>query len=146
MGFGLGAALGAKLANPDRPVLLFTGDGSFRMNNGELATLNRYSVPVLIILINNKSLGMVRQWQHVFCADRFSETALPESPDFCALVKAYGIPAFRVSSKFEYDAALDNALKEIARGRAVFIETFVDRKEMVLPMVIGGRPVDDQIV
>ena len=146
MGFGLGAALGAKLANPSRPVLLFTGDGSFRMNNGELATLVRYSVPVLIILINNKSLGMVRQWQHVFCADRFSQTELTESPDFCALAKAYGVSAFRASSEHEYNAALDNALKEIAQGKTAFIEVFVDKSEMVLPMVIGGRPVDDQIV
>jgi acetolactate synthase-1/2/3 large subunit len=146
MGFGLGAALGAKLANPDCPVLLFTGDGSFRMNNGELATLARYSVPVLIILINNKSLGMVRQWQHVFCADRFSETELKGSPDFCALTAAYGIPAFRAVSEKEYCSTLDNALEEIAGGKPAFIETLVDENEMVLPMVIGGRPVDDQIV
>ncbi|MCL1927792.1 MAG: biosynthetic-type acetolactate synthase large subunit [Treponema sp.] len=136
MGFGLGAALGAKLANPDRPVLLFTGDGSFRMNNGELATLNRYSVPILIILINNKSLGMVRQWQHVFCADRFSETELSESPDFCVLAKAYGILALRASSGREYNAALDNALMETAKGKTAFIETFVDKETMVLPMNI----------
>ena len=131
MGFGLGAALGAKLANPDRPVLLFTGDGSFRMNNGELATLNRYSVPILIILINNRSLGMVRQWQHIFCKDRFSESELEESPDFCALSRAYGISAFRASSQNDFSAALGDACKEITGGKPAFIETFVDRNEMV---------------
>ena len=146
MGFGLGAALGAKLANPSRPVLLFTGDGSFRMNSGELATLNHYSVPILIILINNKSLGMVRQWQNVFCSGRFYETKLAANPDFCTLVGAYNIPAFRAASPPEYNTALDNALKEIAKGKAAFIEAIIDENEMVLPMVIGGRPVDEQIV
>ena len=135
MGFGLGAAIGAKLANPNYPVLLITGDGSFRMNNGELATLNRYSIPVLIILINNKSLGMVRQWQHIFCKDRFSETELTGSPDFCALVNAYGVSAFKAASEQEYTTAMDNALKEIAKGKTAFIEAFVDRNEMVLSML-----------
>jgi len=147
MGFGLGAALGAKLANPERPVLLFTGDGSFRMNNGELATLSRYKVPLLIIMINNGTLGMVRQWQQVFCGGRFSETELAPSPDFTALAAAYGITAFRVATQQDYAMVLDIALnKEIAGGRAVFIETIVDKNEMVLPMVPGGRPVDEQIV
>ena len=131
MGFGLGAALGAKLANPDRPVVLFTGDGSFMMNNGELATLNRYHVPVLIILLNNKSLGMVRQQQHIFCKDRFSETELQGSPDFCALTGAYGISAFRAASQNEFTAVLDDACNEIAQGKPAFIETFVERNEMV---------------
>jgi len=109
------------------------------MNNGELATLNRYSVPVLIILINNKSLGMVRQWQHVSCADRFSETELKESPDFCALAMAYGVSAFKVISEQEFKTALDNAVKEIGKGKSAFIETFVDKNEMVLPMIVGGK-------
>ena len=146
MGFGLGAAAGAKLANPDRPVLLFTGDGSFKMNNGELATLCRYSLPVLIILLNNGSLGMVRQWQHVFCADRFSETELTEGPDFTALAASYGVPAFRAASEDEYKKALASALEKIAKGKPAFIEAIVDKNEMVLPMVPGGRPVDEQIV
>ena len=146
MGFGLGAAIGAKLANPARPVLLFTGDGSFRMNSGELSTLCRYSVPILIILVNNNSLGMVRQWQRVFCEDRFSETALSGNPDFTALAAAYGIPAFKAASGDEYRLALDEALAIIAGGKAALIEAAVDKDEMVLPMVPGGRPVDEQIV
>ncbi|MCL1814346.1 MAG: biosynthetic-type acetolactate synthase large subunit [Treponema sp.] len=146
MGFGLGAAAGAKLANPDRPVLLFTGDGSFLMNSGELATLCRYSIPILIILLNNSSLGMVRQWQHVFYGDRFSETVLTGSPDFSALAAAYKILSFAAASEEEYRTALDRALKEIAEGRAAFIEVPVDKQEMVLPMVPGGKPVDEQIV
>ena len=146
MGFGLGAALGAKLANPDRPVLLFSGDGSFRMNNGELATLRRYSIPVLIILLNNSSLGLVRQLQHIFCKDCFFETEQAESPDFIALAAAYGVPAFRAVSEKEYRSALDCALEEIARGKTAFIEATVNKNEMVLPMVPGGKPIDEQII
>ncbi|GHV85398.1 acetolactate synthase [Spirochaetia bacterium] len=146
MGFGLGAALGAKLANPDRTVVLFTGDGSFRMNNGELAALCRYQIPLLIVLINNGSLGMVRQWQRVFCGGNFSETTLAPSPDFCTLVTAYGIRAFHAKTKEEFTAALDGAQKEISGGKAVFIEAVIGEDELVLPMVPGGRPVNEQIV
>jgi acetolactate synthase-1/2/3 large subunit len=146
MGFGLGAALGAKTANPGRPVVLFTGDGSFRMNNGELATLSRYHIALLIILFNNGSLGMVRQWQEVFHGGNYSETDLARSPDFTALAAAYGIPAFRSASEAEYASALDAALKEIGKGSSAFIEVFIDKDEVVLPMVPGGRPVDEQIL
>jgi acetolactate synthase-1/2/3 large subunit len=146
MGFGLGAALGAKLANPDRPVILFTGDGSFRMNNGELATISRYRIPVLIVLINNNVLGMVRQWQQVSCGGNYSETELAASPDFCALAAAYGIASSRAQTEEEYSAALTKALAEIAEGRAAFIEAVISNEEMVLPMVFGGKPVDEQIL
>ncbi|MDR1306624.1 MAG: biosynthetic-type acetolactate synthase large subunit [Treponema sp.] len=146
MGFGLGAALGAKTANPERPVVLFTGDGSFRMNNGELATLSRYRVALLIILFNNGSLGMVRQWQQVFHGGTYSETDLSRSPDFTALAAAYGIPAYRAASEADYVSALDAALDETAKGSSAFIEVFIDRDEAVLPMVPGGRPVDEQIL
>jgi acetolactate synthase-1/2/3 large subunit len=145
MGFGLGAALGAKLAHPDKPVLLFTGDGSFRMNNGELATLVRYRIPLLIILFNNGVLGMVRQWQHVFCENTYSESALAPSPDFIALVSAYGIPSYRAASEGEFRSALDSALEDNRRGSSAFIEAVIDKDEMVLPMVPGGKAVDEQI-
>jgi acetolactate synthase-1/2/3 large subunit len=146
MGFGLGAALGAKIANPRRPVVLFTGDGSFRMNNGELATLRRYRIPLLIILLNNGSLGMVRQWQEVFHGGNYSETDLDSSPDFTALTAAYGIPAYRAATEAEYSSALDAALDETLKGHSAFIEVFIDKNEMVLPMVPGGKPVDEQIL
>jgi len=145
MGFGLGAALGAKLANPDRPVILFTGDGSFRMNNGELATINRYRIPVLIVLINNGSLGMVRQWQRLICGGNYSETELPASPDFTALASAYGIASFRAKTEEEYSSALTSALEEIAAGRAAFIEAVTGNDEMVLPMASSGKPVDEHL-
>ncbi|MDR2663703.1 MAG: acetolactate synthase large subunit [Treponema sp.] len=146
MGFGLGAALGAKTANPGRPVVLFTGDGSFRMNNGELATLNRYGIALLIILFNNGSLGMVRQWQQVFHGGNYSETDLARTPDFTALAGAYGIPAYRAASEGDYVSALEAALDKTAQGSSAFIEVSIDKDEVVLPMVPGGRPVDEQIL
>ena len=146
MGFGMGAAIGAALANPDRPVILFTGDGSFRMNNGELATAIRCGIPLLVILVNNGSLGMVRQWQRVLCGGNFSETALPESPGFCALAEAYGVRAFRAEGKAAYTAALESALAENARGRAALVEAITGKDELALPMIPPGRPPDKSVV
>ncbi|MDR2211589.1 MAG: biosynthetic-type acetolactate synthase large subunit [Spirochaetaceae bacterium] len=145
MGFGLGAAAGAKIANPKRPVILFTGDGSFRMNNPELGTLRAYTIPLLIVLINNKGLGMVRQWQKLFCGENFSETDLGSAPDFSALAGAYGISGFRAETREEFSAALDSAAGHLAQGRSALIEAVIGRDEMVLPMVPGGKPVDEQI-
>ncbi|MDR2314590.1 MAG: biosynthetic-type acetolactate synthase large subunit [Spirochaetaceae bacterium] len=145
MGFGLGAALGAKLANPGRPVVLFTGDGSFRMNSPELGTLSVHGIPLLIVLINNHGLGMVRQWQKLFCGGNFSETELGEKPDFPALAAAYGIRGLRVNTPEEFTGALNGAALYLAEGRAVLIEAVIDKDEMVLPMVPGGKPVDEQI-
>jgi acetolactate synthase-1/2/3 large subunit len=146
MGFGLGAALGAKIANPERPVVLFTGDGSFRMNCGELATLNRYGVPLLIIIFNNQVLGMVRQWQNLFYGERYSETTLDRPPDFVKLADAYGLPGRRAADDASFGAALDGSIGDIAAGRSAIIEASLDQDEMVLPMVPGGKPVDEQII
>ncbi|MDR3145347.1 MAG: biosynthetic-type acetolactate synthase large subunit [Treponema sp.] len=146
MGFGLGAALGAKIANPERPVVLFTGDGSFRMNCGELATLNSYGVPLLIVIFNNRVLGMVRQWQNLFYEERYSETILDRPPDFVKLADAYGLPGYRAADDASFGAALDGAMKDIAGGRASLIEALLDQDEMVLPMVPGGKPIDEQIL
>jgi acetolactate synthase-1/2/3 large subunit len=143
MGFGLGAAIGAKTANPGRPVVLFTGDGSFRMNCGELATAAAYQIPVLIIIINNSVLGMVRQWQTLFYGARYSETTLDRPPDFVKLAAAYGLGfAARAETEAAFSAALEAALKEIAAGRPALIEAVIDRDEKVLPMVPGGKALD----
>ncbi|MCL2094091.1 MAG: biosynthetic-type acetolactate synthase large subunit [Treponema sp.] len=133
MGFGLGAALGAKIANPERPVLLFTGDGSFRMNCGELATLRQYKVPILIILFNNGVLGMVRQWQSSQFARRYWESTLAPDPDYVKLGEAYGVPSYRAQDQASYAAALDLALGHMAKGLPVLIEVPIDRDEPVLP-------------
>ncbi|MDR1319453.1 MAG: biosynthetic-type acetolactate synthase large subunit [Treponema sp.] len=146
MGFGLGAAAGAKAANPARPVVLFTGDGCFRMNCTELATLVRYGLSVLIIVFNNRALGMVRQWQNFFCAGRYSETDLGDRPpDFVKLAGAYDVPGYRAGDEISFQAALEKAEKDLAAGRPALIEALIDKDERVLPMVPGGRPIDEQI-
>jgi acetolactate synthase-1/2/3 large subunit len=146
MGFGLGAALGAGVANPGSPVVLFTGDGSFRMNCGEMATLSVYRIPVLIVIINNHALGMVRQWQHLFYGERYSETGLDRPPDFVKLAGAYGLSGFRAGTEDAFQAALDGALEKMAAGEPALVEAVIDRDERVLPMVPGGKPVDEQIM
>ncbi|MDR3356082.1 MAG: biosynthetic-type acetolactate synthase large subunit [Spirochaetaceae bacterium] len=146
MGFGLGAALGAKVARPDCPVVLFTGDGSFRMNCGELATLAAYKIAVIVIVFNNGTLGMVRQWQHLFYDERYSETTLDRPPDFVKLADAYGLPAYRAADESGFVSALDAALADNAAGRTALIDTLIDIDEMVLPMVPGGKPVDEQLL
>jgi acetolactate synthase-1/2/3 large subunit len=147
MGFGLGAAAGAKIANPKRPVVLFTGDGSFRMNSAELATLTAYQLPVLIVIFNNRTLGMVRQWQHFFFGSRYSETGLDNRPpDFIKLGEAYGVAGRRAGDEASFVSALDESLKETAAGRPALLEALIDTDERVLPMVPGGKPVDEQIM
>jgi acetolactate synthase-1/2/3 large subunit len=147
MGFGLGAAEGAKVANPKRPVVLFTGDGCFRMNCAEMATLVTYHIPVLIIIFNNGTLGMVRQWQNFFYEGRYSETDLDNRPpDFVKLAGAYGVQAYRAAGEEAFTAALASALKELAAGRPALIDAVIDKDERVLPMVPGGKPVDEQIL
>jgi acetolactate synthase-1/2/3 large subunit len=151
MGFGLGAALGAKTANPGRPVALFTGDGSFRMNCAEMATLGTYQIPLLIVLFNNHVLGMVRQWPALFYEDRYAETSLDRPPDFVKLAEAYGLAGYRAGTEATFREALDKAMGDITGlsgqpGRSAFIDAHIDRDEKVLPMVPGGRPIDEQIL
>ncbi|MDR2363516.1 MAG: biosynthetic-type acetolactate synthase large subunit [Spirochaetaceae bacterium] len=146
MGFGLGAILGAKIANPKRPAALFTGDGSFRMNCAEMATVAAYGLPILILIFNNRTLGMVRQWQSLFYDERYAETTLDRSPDFVKLAGAYGLSGYRADDEDSFRTALDGAWKELARGRAALIDAHIDQNEKVLPMVPGGRPIDEQIL
>jgi acetolactate synthase-1/2/3 large subunit len=147
MGFGLGAALGAKTANSERPVVLFTGDGCFRMNCAEMATLSHYRLPVLIIIFNNHTLGMVRQWQNFFYGGRYSETDLDNRPpDFVKLAEAYGVTGFRAGDEAEFFRALDQSLKCLAAGKPALIDAIIDKDERVLPMVPGGKPIDEQIL
>jgi acetolactate synthase-1/2/3 large subunit len=146
MGFGLGAAEGAKAACPHRPVVLFTGDGCFRMNCAEMATMSTYGLPALVIIFNNHTLGMVRQWQNFFYEGRYSETDLDRPPDFIKLAGAYGLPAYRAGNESSFKAALGKAMEDIAGGKAALIEALIDRDERVLPMVPGGKPIDEQIL
>ncbi|MCL2270113.1 MAG: thiamine pyrophosphate-dependent enzyme, partial [Treponema sp.] len=135
MGFGMGAAMGAKIANPGRPVALFTGDGCFRMNCIEMATLARCSIPVLIIIFNNRALGMVRQWQNFFYSAHYYETDLDDRcPDFIKLADACNVPGFRVTDEATFTEALGKSMKLLASGKPVIIEAVIDRDEKVLPM------------
>jgi acetolactate synthase-1/2/3 large subunit len=146
MGFGLGAAMGAKIAAMDKPVVLFTGDGSFRMNCAEMATLVTYHVPLLIVIFNNHALGMVRQWQTLFYEERYSETTMDGPPDFVKLADAYGLSGYRANTEEAFFAALDQAAAKVAAGNAALIEALIDRNEKVLPMVPGGKPIHEQIL
>ncbi len=146
MGYGLGAAVGARFANPKRPVVLFTGDGSFRMNCGEMATLNNYHQAILIVILNNRVLGMVRQWQAMFYDERYAETTLDRPPDFVKLADAYGLPGYRAKDEASFLSSLDKALKDIGAGKTALIEALIDMDEQVLPMVPGGKPIDEQIL
>jgi acetolactate synthase-1/2/3 large subunit len=147
MGYGMGAAAGAKIANPENPVVLFTGDGCFRMNCAEMATLVKYGLPVLIVIFNNHALGMLRQWQNLFYESRFCETDLDSrEPDFIKLAAAYDVPAFRVTDESSFLEALCGSINILESGSPVLIEAVIDKDERVVPMVLhGGKPVDEQI-
>ena len=138
MGFGLGAAMGSKLGNPDQTVVLCTGDGCFRMNCHELATVEHYNIPIIIVIFNNGTLGMVRQWQHLIYGERYSQTDLDRGPDFVKLAQAYGIEGSRCANQAEFEAALRQALDS---GKPWVIDCAIDKDAMVHPMVPGGASV-----
>lgn len=131
MGFGLGAAIGAKLGMPDKNIVLVTGDGSFRMNCNEMATVSTYKVPMLILLLNNSTLGMVRQWQKLFSNARYSETDMDPSVDYVMLAKAYGIEGYKATNLQE----LKSILSEIKIDRPVFLECVINTDYDVYPIV-----------
>lgn len=143
MGFGLGAAIGAKVGNPQKTVIHITGDGSFRMNCNELAVEEHYGVPVITFIFNNKTLGMVRQWQNLIYNKHFSETTLTHGPDFVKLAEAYGLGGKRVSNVEELESAISEALTS---GRGYVIDCAIDTDEMVRPMVSGGAHITEFIV
>ena len=143
MGFGLGAAIGAKAGNPDKVVIHITGDGSFRMNCNELATEQYYGLPVVTVIFDNRALGMVRQWQTLTCGGRYSQTSLDRGPDFVKLAEAYGLPGRRVTNAAEFESALKDALD--SRGGMV-IDCAIATEEMVRPMVNGGSRITEFMV
>ena len=135
MGFGVPAAIGAKIANPEKEVVLFVGDGGFQMTNQELAILNIYKVPIKVVMLNNHSLGMVRQWQESFYEGRTSESVFDTLPDFQLMAQAYGIKNY----KFDNPETIEKDLEVILEDVPMFIEVDISRKEQVLPMVPAGR-------
>ena len=142
MGFGLGAAIGARVASGDTTVLI-TGDGSFGMNLNELATAVSHAVPLIIVIMNNGVLGMVRQWQTLFFGKRYSNTILTDrKTDFVKLAEAFGAKGYRAFTKEEFEAAFKEA---VASQDVVVIDTAIDKDEFVLPMLPPGGSIDDII-
>ena len=140
MGFGLGAAMGAAASDPEgRPVALITGDGSFRMNLTELSTIGYYGIPVIVVIFNNGTLGMVRQWQTLFFGHRYSQTTLDRGPDFMKLAEAYGLSGTRVDTVEAFAEAFKTAVE---KREPCIIECMLDIDEMVAPMVAPGSPID----
>ena len=140
MGFGLGAAMGAAASDPQgKSVALITGDGSFRMNLTELSTIGYYNIPVIVVIFNNGTLGMVRQWQTLFFGHRYSQTTLDRGPDFMKLAEAYGLSGTRVDTVEAFAAAFKTAVE---KREPCIIECMLDIDEMVAPMVAPGSPID----
>ncbi len=135
MGYGLGAAMGAKCGRPEKTVINVAGDGCFRMNMNEIATLARYNIPVIEVVINNHVLGMVRQWQTLFYGKRYSQTILNDKTDFVKVAEAMGAVGMRVTRKEEFGPALEKA---ISLGVPVVIDCQIDSDDKVFPMVPAG--------
>lgn len=139
MGFALPAAIGAKIGNPDNEVLMIAGDGGFQMNIQELMTIRRYDLNVKMIVLDNKHLGMVRQWQELLCDKRYSATESQDNPDFAEIARVIGIPALTVKCPEE----AEESIKKLAASKeSMLVHALVDPEENVLPMVPAGKPLD----
>ncbi len=138
MGYGLGAAIGAKMACPDKTVVHISGDGSFGMNSNEMATAVSNKLPIISIILNNNALGMVRQWQNLFYEERYSSTTLNRGTDFVKLADAYGAKGYRVTCKDQLEGVLREALE--SKG-PVLIDYVIHENNKVFPMVAPGAPI-----
>ena len=140
MGYGLGAAIGAKVGCPDKTVINIAGDGCFRMNMNEIATAVRQELPIIEVVINNHVLGMVRQWQDLFYNKHYSETVLNDKVDFVKLAEAMGATGYRATTQKEFEEAFKKALS--AKGPVV-IDCQIDSDDKVWPMVAPGAPINE---
>ena len=140
MGYGLGAAIGAQTANPDKQVINIAGDGCFRMNMNEIATAAREKLPLIEVIINNHVLGMVRQWQTLFYDKHYSATVLDDGVDYVKLSEAMGAEARRVTTKEEFEAAFAEALE---CKKPFVLDCIIDSDEKVWPMVAPGTPINE---
>ena len=161
MGYGLPAAIGAKLGRPEMPVISISGDGGFQMNEQELATAVCQELPIVIIILNNSYLGNVRQWQEMFFGGRYSCTCLrkrkgcetwcsdpnaacpPYIPDFLKLAESYGIEGIRVTKREEIKGALERA--KAKKNAPILIECIIEREANILPIVPGGNPLSEMV-
>ena len=143
MGFGLPAAIGVKLALPQETVVCVTGDGSIQMNIQELSTALQYNLPILVLNLNNRYLGMVKQWQDMIYSGRHSHSYMESLPDFVRLAEAYGHVGISISHPAELEEKLALALETVANDRLVFVDVNVDGSEHVYPMQIRGGSMDE---
>lgn len=144
MGFGLPAAVGAKVGRPDKTVFCISGDGSFQMNMQEVVTAVHYNIPIKVAIINNSFLGMVRQWQGIFYDRNYSQVHLDVQPDFVRLVEAMGAVGLRAERPQEVEEVLKEAMA--INDRPVVIDFIVDREEDVFPMVPPGGALHEMIL
>ncbi|MEG2769199.1 MAG: biosynthetic-type acetolactate synthase large subunit [Oscillospiraceae bacterium] len=142
MGYGYGAAIGAKMACPTRPVIHITGDGSFHMNLNECCTAVSYDLPIITVIMNNTVLGMVRQWQHTFYGDRYSATDPHRKTDFVKLAEGFGATGYRCENLAQFNEVFAKALTS---KTPVWIDCKIDKDEKVLPMIPGGQTVENTI-
>ena len=142
MGYGLGAAIGAKVARPDKTVVNMAGDGCFRMNMNEIARATRYNIPIIEIIFNNHVLGMVRQWQDIFYGKRYSNTILEDKVDFVKVAESMGAKGYRVTTQEEFNVAF---LEAVNLGRPVVLDCIIDPNDKVFPMVAPGAAISDII-
>ena len=139
VGYGLGAAIGAKVAFPKRQVINIAGDGCFRMNMNELATASRYNIPIVEIVIDNRVLGMVRQWQTLYYGERYSATVIEDKVDYCKVAEGLGCMAIRITEPSEVEPALKKALSS---GVPTVIDVVIEEDDKVFPMVSPGAPIE----
>ena len=144
MGFGLPAAMGVQLAHPDETVACITGEGSIQMNIQELSTCLQYSLPIKVISLNNRYLGMVRQWQEFFYQSRYSMSYMDALPDFSALAESYGHVGMRIEKPADVEGALIEAMA--LKDRLVFMDFVTDQTENVYPMIPAGAGLNEMIL
>ena len=145
MGYGLPAAIGAKMAFPDATVIDVAGDGSIQMNIQELATSKQYNCPVIVCILNNNYLGMVRQWQELFYDKRYAATVMEVTPDFVALAEAYGAIGYRCDKTSEVEGTIKKALEAVKKS-TVILDFRIAREEGVFPMVPAGKATTEMLL
>ena len=143
MGFGLPAAIGAQIACPGKLVMDIAGDGSIQMNIQEMATAVQYNLPVKVAILNNRFLGMVRQWQELFCNRRYASTEMNHAPDFVKLAEAYGAVGLRAEKPGDVERVI---MKALSTPKPVIMDFIVEREESVYPMVPAGAPISEMLL
>ena len=144
MGFGFPAAIGAQVAKPKKQVIAFVGDGGFQMTSYELATACNHGLPIKVIVLDNKYLGMVRQWQELFLGNRESGVEMVGSPDFVKLAESYGAAGVRIDSVGKLRTGLKKAFS--INDRPVVVHAMVRERDNVFPMIASGAPLEEMIV